>query len=461
MFRDRAEAGKVLARLLTRYTGEPDVVVLGVARDGIRVARQVADALGTTLGVIVARRIGLPGVEEVALGAIAEGSRRIVLHSAAQQIGVPASVIERLAANERVVLERCAALYHSAWPLPDLRGRVVLLVDDGLATGVTLRAAARAVRLSRPARLAAAVPVASVWGAQAVRREVDELTVVVTPDKFETVSEAYADYDPVTDDDVLEMLGRRSRRVSSIVRDVSDRVGMDRARGDDRPAAREQAVRIPVAGGILVADLGMPPRGLLSSNVQRVGAVRRLVILVAGAGSGRHSFANRYLAGRLRLAGYATLRLDVLTKAEQHTGSDRASIAFDVERLATRVAGVCDWAARHGVAGSRRTSLIGAGTGAAVALVTAHRHPESVSAVIGCAGRIELPAHVLSAIQASMLLLIVGAVDQAVGGRHENILRRLPPQAEVVKVSRASHSLDQPDVVGFAAERIVKWLDGL
>lgn len=459
-FRDRSEAGKVLARSLGQYATESGVVVLGLARGGIPVARQVADALDATLGVVVSRKIGVPGIEEVALGAIAEGTRRIVTDGVAQHIGVPARLIERLATRERVELERCASLYHAARPLPDLRGCVVVLVDDGVATGVTLRAAARVVRRARPARLVAAVPIASRRGGYEVGADVDELTVVVTPEKFESVSAAYENYAPVSDDDVLELLGRPTRRASSTVRDISDRLGEGLSWADGRPHDRERTIVIPVAGGAIVADLGMPPPGIYASAMQRSGNVRGLVMLAHGDGSNRNSFRNRYIAGRLRLAGYATLRLDLLTRAEQQMGAGGASFGLDVERLATRLAGACEWAAREDVAGAQRTVLIGAGTGAAAALVTAARHPERVRAVVARGGRVDLAARALSRVSAAVLL-IVGASDPGSVRRHDDALWELPADAELVKVPRAAQGFDEPGALGFAAEHVVGWLDRL
>jgi putative phosphoribosyl transferase len=242
-FRNRYQAGTVLAQALSPYAARPDTVVLGLARGGMPVARAVADALGATLGVFVSRKFGVPGTEEVALGAIAEGSRRIVADAVAQYIGAPARLLERLATNERVELERRASLYHAGWPLPDLRDRVVILVDDGLVTGVTLRAAARVVRRAGPARLIAAVPVASHWGSTHVGAAVDELAVVVTSAKLATVSPAFEDYAPVTDDDVLRLLHGPTRRASSLTLDTSDQSGSVWPWGDGPPRDAGAAYR--------------------------------------------------------------------------------------------------------------------------------------------------------------------------------------------------------------------------
>ena len=138
-FRDRADAGRMSALSLSRYSAEPDVVVLGLARGGVPVARHVADALGAPLGVVVARKISVPGIADVALGAIAEGSHRVMAESVATYLGVPSRIVDRLAATERLEVERLVATYRAGNALSDLRGCTVILVDNGLATGATMR----------------------------------------------------------------------------------------------------------------------------------------------------------------------------------------------------------------------------------------------------------------------------------------------------------------------------------
>src|SRR4051812_36101131 len=171
-FADRAAAGDALALLLGDLATERDVVVLGIARGGVVVAQRIAETLNLPMDAIIARKIGVPGVEEVALGAIAEGSEEIV-GDAAWYLGVPDNIVARLTARERVEVERRVRLYRGARRLPRLRGRIVLLVDDGIATGATLRAATRAVRAHQPRRIIVAVPVASRTGRLDVAREVD------------------------------------------------------------------------------------------------------------------------------------------------------------------------------------------------------------------------------------------------------------------------------------------------
>jgi putative phosphoribosyl transferase len=459
-FRDRADAGAVLARSLIDYRGRTDVTVLGLARGGVPVAREVANALRVPMSVVVARKVGVPGIEEVALGAIAEGSKKVVADTVAWYLGVPSRIVDRLAARERVELERRVCLYASGLGSLDLRGRTVILIDDGLATGATVRAALRSVREKRPARVVVAVPVSSRDAAEDVRLEVDELVSVVTPARFATVASAYEDYSPVTDDDVLSLIGRPTRRVSPYMRDVSDRIGIALTGADGRSRDTERTIGIWAPDAAIVGDLGVPAIVPSLRRGQRAESVRGLVILAHGGGSSRSSYRNRYIAGRLRLSGYATLRLDLLTPDEQRVDATTGSHRFDVERLASRLASACEWAEHEGVAGAHHIVLLGSNTAAAAALETAARHPDRVFAVAARGGRVDLVADALPRVRTPVLLM-VGSADRQSVRRHSDAIDRLPRGAVLVKVPRAGRQLDEPGALGFVAEHVVSWLDRL
>ena len=455
-FRDRADAGDALALSLSMFATEPNLVVLGVGRGGVPVARQVAGELGAPFDVLVSRKVGVPGIEEVSLGAIAEGSGRVIPDDVAWYIGVPSRVVERLAARERVELERCAQLYRGGKPLHDLKGRTVILVDDGLATGATLRAAARVVRSKQPRRLIAAVPIASQSGAKELQAEVDELVALVTPEEFKSVSASYTSYAPVTDDEVLALLGRPARRAPSVlVRDVSDRIAPPSRQGRG-PSGSERTLEIQAAGSTIMADLGVP-RDIFGENTRRI---RGLAILAQGAGCSRNSYRNRYMAGRLRESGYATLRVDLLTREEQCDDPASVGPRFAVERIAARLNSVCDWAAHEGVDGVDHTILISAGTGAAAAFLAAARRRERIFAVVSRGGRVDLAGETLAQVQAPALL-IVGTANAETVQRNREAMRLLPTSAELVRIPRAGDSFAEPGALGSVAEHTVKWLDRL
>jgi len=459
-FRDRVAAGRMLAESLAAYQGQPDVIVLGLARGGVPVARVVADALAVPVGVVVARKVGVPGIEEVALGAVAEGGHRVIADTVAWYLGVPTRIVDRLAERERAELERSVARYRLALAPFDLRGRTVIIVDDGLATGATMRAAVRSVRERRPARVIAAVPVASGPAAREIQREVDELAVVVTPPRFHTVSASYENYSPVGDDDVLTLVGQPRRRVSLDVLDISDRLGSALTRSERSQPDSERTIGIPAFDAKVVGELGVPRTARSSKRWERSAGTRGLVIL-SNAGNGtRNSYTERYLAGRLRLSGYATLRLDLLTREEQFQDDAHASAGFDVERTAARLACACEWAEHEGVAGAHRTILAAAGAGAAAALVTAARRPGHIAAVVARGGQIDLAAAELHRV-AAPVLLIDGADDGDALRRQSEAADRLPRGAVSVRIPRVGSTFEEPGALGAVAEHMVGWLERL
>src|SRR5215218_1118347 len=186
-FRDRRDAGRQLAARLDRYAGHPDVLVLGLPRGGVPVAFEVATALGAPLDVFLVRKLGVPGHEELAMGAIASGGVRVINPDVVGDWGIPERIIDAVAANEQQELTRRERLYRGTRPTPDVRDKTVILVDDGLATGSTMRAAAAALRQQGPARIVAAVPVAAPAICEVFREVVDETVCAVTPDPFYAV----------------------------------------------------------------------------------------------------------------------------------------------------------------------------------------------------------------------------------------------------------------------------------
>jgi putative phosphoribosyl transferase len=207
-FDDRADAGRCLARSLPAYARQPNALVLGLPRGGVPVAYEVARALELELDVFLVRKLGVPGHEELAMGAIASGGVRVVNDRVVQALRIRAATIDAVAAAEQDTLERRERFYRGANPRPNVRERIVILVDDGLATGSSMRAALEALGRQEPKRLIAAVPVAPAGTCEALRAEADEVVCAATPPAFQGVSEWYRDFSQTTDEEVRALLAR-------------------------------------------------------------------------------------------------------------------------------------------------------------------------------------------------------------------------------------------------------------
>lgn len=209
-FEDRHEGGRVLAGALSRYAEQPEVTVLALPRGGVPVAAEVARALGAPLDVFVVRKLGVPGHEELAMGAIASGGVRVLNEDVLATVGIPEREIERVSAQELEALEAQERAYRGGRGPLDARGRTAILVDDGLATGATMRAAIAALRRLGAAAIVVAVPTGPRETCETLAREVDDVVCASTPDPFTAVGLWYRDFAPVSDDEVRALLAERS-----------------------------------------------------------------------------------------------------------------------------------------------------------------------------------------------------------------------------------------------------------
>ena len=212
-FRDRVEAGRLLADALEAYKGRPGVIILGLPRGGVPVARMVADALGAPMDVLLVRKLGVPWQPELGFGAIAETPGkpvRILDAGLVAECQIGSEAIEEIVAREQLELERRSRLFRGTRSLADVHGREVILVDDGLATGSTMLAAVRALRQQNAARIVVAVPVGSRSACQTFRKEADELVCLSAPEHFESVGSWYEDFTQVTDREVQQALSPAS-----------------------------------------------------------------------------------------------------------------------------------------------------------------------------------------------------------------------------------------------------------
>lgn len=211
-FHNRGEAGRLLAEKLDRYARSPDLLVLGLPRGGVPVAEQVARRLDAPLDVFVVRKLGLPGQEELAMGAIASGGIRVLNTEIVQALHIPESVVEAVAAREHRELLRREQAYGDHRPAPKVQGRIVILVDDGIATGSTMRAAVAALRKMKARRIVVAAPTVSPTTFREMESVADEVVAVMVPDDFRGVGEWYEDFAQTSDAEVCEILASAARR---------------------------------------------------------------------------------------------------------------------------------------------------------------------------------------------------------------------------------------------------------
>jgi predicted phosphoribosyltransferase len=207
-FPNRSEAGRMLAQQLAKYANRPDVIVLALPRGGVPVAYEVARALNAPLDVFLVRKLGIPGYEELAMGAIASGGVRVLNDQLVRALAIPDYVIEAVAQWEGKELARRERAYRGDRSPPDVRGRTVILVDDGLATGATMLAAVRALRQQQPGRIVVAVPTASPETCELLKTEADEVICAITPEPFRAVGFWYDNFSQTTDEEVRDLLAR-------------------------------------------------------------------------------------------------------------------------------------------------------------------------------------------------------------------------------------------------------------
>ena len=382
-FRDRTDAGRMLARQLQQSVIGDDAVVLGLPRGGVPVAYAVASTLNAPLSAFVVRKVGVPGHEELAMGAIASGGTLILNERLVRDLGVGQAQLESAVAAEMRELRRREAAYDGSRTPPEITGRTVILVDDGLATGSTMRAAVAAVRRHDPKRVIVAIPVAPAATCAELRALADEVVCTLTPDDFGAVGLWYEDFSPTSDAEVRAVLDRAATLGSR----------------SSRAAVRESVV-IPFDGGRLEGDLTIPE------------GAAGVVVFAHGSGSSRFSPRNRQVAAGLNQAGLGTLLLDLLTADEEQADRGTGRYRFDIDLLSRRLVNAVDWLESNPAA-PRQVGFFGASTGAAAALVAAAERPDRVQAVVSRGGRPDLGDRSLPAVR-SPTLLVVGGADTEV-----------------------------------------------
>jgi len=438
MFKDRQDAGRQLARRLMRYAGREDVIVLGIPRGGVPVAFEIASALQAPLDIFLSRKLGVPGQEELAFGAVAAGDGRFLDQEIIQAAGISAAQIERITQETRRMLEERARLYRGGQAQLSVEDRTVILVDDGIATGASVYAAIHALREMKPKMLVVAVPVAPASTCNWLRSEADDLVVAYAPAHFYAVGQFYERFSQVADEEVVDLL-HRAKQMRPM-----------RPTQQDGPAKAlstgfQRTVSIPADDVTLPGTLTVPK------------GARGLVVFVHGSGSSRRSPRNVYVAEVLNKRGLATLLFDLLTQEEEAIDRQTAGLRFNIALLARRLTGVTEWARRNEATSHLRLGYFGASTGAAAALVAAARLPESIDAVVSRGGRPDLAGGSLGSVR-TPTLLIVGGSDETVLTLNRQALAVLQcREKQLIVVPGAGHLFEEPGALEEVARVASEW----
>jgi predicted phosphoribosyltransferase/dienelactone hydrolase len=391
-----------------------DVVVLGLPRGGVPVAAEVARSLGVPLDVIVVRKMGVPWQPELAMGAVGEQGVRVLNNDVVRQTRVTDRELAEISAREMRDVDSRAAKYRGSRTRVPLEGRTVVIVDDGIATGATARAACQVAREHGAAHIVLAVPVAPVGWERGFEGFADECVAVETPKNFMAVGAHYRDFDATSDDEVEACLV-------------------------DQPP-REVQVAVPCSSAQLLGTVTTPslPRGL--------------VVFAHGSGSSHRSVRNRMVSRRLVTAGFATGLVDLLTEAE---AVDRDNV-FDIEMLSDRLLVITHWLQRQTGLDRLPLGFFGASTGAAAALGAAAQLVDGVAAVVSRGGRPDLARSVLGDVKAPTLL-IVGGADPIVLDLNKQALGELRCPTDLAIVPNATHLFAEPGALESVADLAAQW----
>lgn len=417
LFANREDAGRRLAAGLD-HLRDADVVVVGLPRGGVPVGLEVARHLRAPLDVIVVRKLGVPFQPELGMGAIGEGGVRVLNEEVIGAAGVGDGALADVERRERAELERRARRFRGDRPMVPLAGRTVVVVDDGIATGSTARAACQVARAHGATRVVLAVPVAPPGWTARFAGDADELVCVATPQPFHAIGQWYRDFSQTSDAEVLACLERAAPAAT----------------------ARDEEVEIDAGPVRLAGHLTVPP------------GAGGIVVFAHGSGSSRHSPRNRVVAETLHEAGLGTLLFDLLTPDEE---GDRANV-FDIGLLADRLLGATRWLRDRPGGRAGAVGWFGASTGAAAALWAAAEPGADVAAVVSRGGRPDLAGPRLAAVTAPTLL-VVGGLDAAVLDLNRGAQARLGGESRLVVVPGATHLFAEPGALEAVARLARDW----
>jgi putative phosphoribosyl transferase len=426
MFFDRHEAGQVLARQLHKYKGQSNTVVLGLARGGVVAAFEVASKLSLPLNVAVPRKIGAPGNPELAIGAIAENNAEVLNDYIINALHIPPSYIAQEIQKEKARMEERLNLYRQHAPLPTIKDQIVILVDDGMATGATMLATIQSMRQAQARYIVVATPAASSQALSLVEEKADEVVCLLSRVDFGGVALYYQDFSQTSDQEVIHLLQTAQ---------INYKLNFPH---------NESSVSIPIGESQIEGDLIIPQHA------------KTVVLFAHGSGSSRFSPRNRFVAEFLRKNGLATLLMDLLTLQEEEIDRETRELRFDIDLLAQRLMETTNWLAAHNQTKHLKIGYFGSSTGAAAALIAAAQKGSLITSVVSRGGRPDLAEQYLSRVQ-SPTLLIVGGDDTEVIKLNHQAYDLLNCEKKLEIIPQASHLFEEAGALEKVAELASSW----
>ncbi|GAA4507477.1 phosphoribosyltransferase family protein [Actinoallomurus oryzae] len=421
VFLDRVDAGRHLAAVM-RHLGADEPLVLGVPRGGVVVAAEVSRALGAPLDVLVVGKLSVPGQPDLVMGAIGEDQVTVINDNVVRLGGVNSKELAMVVSRARAELGERAGRLRAARPGMTLTGRAVIVVDDGIATGVSARTACRIARARGARRVVLAVPVGAADSVAWLRREatgIDEVICLDAPEAFSAVADCYADFAETTDDDVIGLLERH---------------------GCHYGGSGTERVLVTAGHACLPGRLAIPSDAA------------GIVVFAEDFAGTRLSARGEFMADALHRARLGTLCVDLRTPAEEFFGPD----VVDVPLLARRLGEATDWLRRDPVIRELPVGYLGTGFGAAAALSAAARPVAQVTAVVSSGGLPHLAGRLLSSVRAA-ILLIVGSGDQRTLDLNRQAQQELTCENRLVVIPGAVHPLDDPAALRSSADLAREW----
>lgn len=437
-FKNRSEAGQLLAAKLQAYANNPDVLVLALPRGGVPVAFEIAQSLQAALDVFLVRKLGVPGHEELAMGAISSGGDRVLNREIIEALQLSEAVVERVTQREQQEMSRRESAYRRNRPSLQIQGKTVILVDDGLATGSTMLAAIRAVQKLKAAKIVIAVPVAPASTFESMEKLGDAMICLMTPEPFYGVGLWYEDFTQTTDEAVIKLLEKAEGW-----REIPEPA---HSQDEDLPGFHQVSIpagSVELSGKLLLHE----------------GESKGIIMLVQGTGYPGQSPQHDHMAHKLYEAGFSTVRFDLLTRDEEASELKSRHLRFDIPLLTRRLIQATDWVMHELATDDQPLGFFSSSTGTGAVLKAAASIGRPIKAIVSLSGRPDLAGESLSKVTAPTLLLMGGQdisiMDLNVCARS----RMRPGLVRIEVVPQASHLFEEEGALERAANLTTRWFE--